>query len=99
MLNKADIARLIPHAGAMCLLDGVVRRDSAQIRCVSRTHRDMENPLRAAGTPALTASRPESVMRVALASPGTKLMSRVAKTWPVACGAITRAMPKLALIG
>ena len=48
-MTKADIARLIPHAGAMCLLDGVVRWDSARIRCVSRTHRDLENPLRAAG--------------------------------------------------
>lgn len=49
MHSKADIARLIPHAGAMCLLDGVVRWDPARIRCVSRTHRDIENPLRAGG--------------------------------------------------
>jgi predicted hotdog family 3-hydroxylacyl-ACP dehydratase len=49
MHSKADIAKLIPHAGAMCLLDGVVRWDSAQIRCVSRTHRDIENPLRVGG--------------------------------------------------
>lgn len=49
MHAKADIARLIPHAGAMCLLDGVVRWDPARIRCISRTHRDIENPLRAGG--------------------------------------------------
>ena len=48
-VTKTDIARLIPHAGAMCLLDGVVRWDSAQIRCVSRTHRDLGNPMRAGG--------------------------------------------------
>ena len=48
-LNRAEIAGLIPHAGAMCLLDEVVHWDSAQIRCVSRTHRDMENPLRVGG--------------------------------------------------
>lgn len=48
-INKADIAKLIPHAGAMCLLDGVVQWGPAQIRCVSRTHRDLENPLRAGG--------------------------------------------------
>ncbi len=47
--SKADIARLIPHAGAMCLLDGVVRWDPAQIRCVSQTHRDPANPLCAGG--------------------------------------------------
>ena len=49
MLSKTEIAKLIPHAGAMCLLDGVVRWDSERIRCVSRGHRDMENPLRADG--------------------------------------------------
>lgn len=48
-MTKADIARLIPHAGAMCLLDGVVHWDSARIRCFSRTHRDMGNPLRVGG--------------------------------------------------
>jgi len=48
-LKKCDIAKLIPHAGAMCLLDGVVQWDSTQIRCVSRSHRDPENPLRAGG--------------------------------------------------
>ena len=49
LVNKADIAKLIPHAGAMCLLDGVVRWDAARIRCVSRTHHDIANPLRADG--------------------------------------------------
>ena len=48
-MTKTDIARLIPHSGAMCLLDGVVQWDSAQIRCVSLTHRNMENPLRVGG--------------------------------------------------
>src|SRR5579862_1253216 len=49
VLTRADIAKLIPHAGAMCLLDGVVRWDATQIRCISQTHRDAENPLRASG--------------------------------------------------
>ena len=40
---------MIPHAGAMCLLDGVIRWDSANIRCVSRTHADAGNPMRADG--------------------------------------------------
>ncbi len=48
-VTRADIARLIPHAGAMCLLDGVVQWDATHICCVSRTHRDIENPLRAGG--------------------------------------------------
>jgi len=49
VMISADIATLIPHAGAMCLLNGVVRWDSARICCVSHTHRDMENPLRVGG--------------------------------------------------
>ncbi len=48
-MTRAEIAKLIPHAGAMCLLDGVVRWDAAQIRCFSRSHRDPGNPLRAGG--------------------------------------------------
>lgn len=49
VVTKADIARLIPHAGAMCLVDGVVQWDSAQIRCISGNHRDLGNPLRVGG--------------------------------------------------
>ena len=48
-LTREDIERLIPHAGAMCLLDRVERWDDKSIRCSSRTHREPENPLRAGG--------------------------------------------------
>ncbi len=48
-LTRAEIAGLIPHAGAMCLLDGVVHWDEDRIRCVSRSHLDTGNPLRAGG--------------------------------------------------
>ena len=48
-MTRTEIAQLIPHAGAMCLLDGVVRWDENRIRCVSGTHRDPANPLRAGG--------------------------------------------------
>jgi predicted hotdog family 3-hydroxylacyl-ACP dehydratase len=48
-MTRSDIARLIPHAGSMCLLDGVEHWDATHIRCVSRTHRDVANPLRAGG--------------------------------------------------
>ncbi len=40
------IAKLIPHTGSMCLLDGVLERDTQRIRCVSSSHRDTDNPLR-----------------------------------------------------
>jgi predicted hotdog family 3-hydroxylacyl-ACP dehydratase len=47
MLTRAEIERLIPHAGAMCLLDGVISWDAMRIECVSRTHRHAANPMRA----------------------------------------------------
>lgn len=54
MLAKAEIARMIPHAGRMCLLDEVAAWDASTIRCLARSHRDRANPLRAgAELPAL----------------------------------------------
>jgi predicted hotdog family 3-hydroxylacyl-ACP dehydratase len=53
-IGKAEIAAMIPHAGRMCLLDAVERWSDAAIRCISRSHRDADNPLRAdAELPAL----------------------------------------------
>ena len=48
-ITRADIERMIPHAGAMCLLDGVADWDETRIRCFSRSHRDESNPMRVAG--------------------------------------------------
>ena len=45
-LNKEQLCRLIPHAGTMCLLDRVEHWDDTTIVCTSRTHRDLDNPLR-----------------------------------------------------
>jgi predicted hotdog family 3-hydroxylacyl-ACP dehydratase len=49
VLPKSDWAHLIPHAGAMCLLDTVVEYSPKHIHAVSATHRDPHNPLRADG--------------------------------------------------
>lgn len=46
LADKAEIAKVIPHAGAMCLLDGVLECDALHIRCVSSSHRDINNPMR-----------------------------------------------------
>ena len=46
LAGKADIAKVIPHAGSMCLLDGVLECDAQRIRCISSTHRDPANPMR-----------------------------------------------------
>jgi predicted hotdog family 3-hydroxylacyl-ACP dehydratase len=48
-VSRAQIAGLIPHSGAMCLLDGVVQWDANRILCMSRSHRAADNPLRADG--------------------------------------------------
>jgi predicted hotdog family 3-hydroxylacyl-ACP dehydratase len=46
MLDRAQLAALIPHAGSMCLLDGVVEWTAEWIHCETNTHRDPDNPLR-----------------------------------------------------
>ncbi len=48
-ITKEQFHHLIPHSGAMCLLDRVERWDDTTILCVSRTHRDPNNPLRNRG--------------------------------------------------
>lgn len=48
MLDHAAIAARIPHQGSMCLLDAVLAWDSGQIHCRASSHRQPDNPLRAA---------------------------------------------------
>ena len=43
------IARQIPHAGAMCLLDRVEHYDDQSIRTSATSHRRRDNPMRNAG--------------------------------------------------
>ena len=49
MIDKNQIQALIPHAGAMCLLEAVTAWDEQSIACVTQTHRDPANPLRRQG--------------------------------------------------
>ena len=46
LADRAAIAAVIPHAGNMCLLDGVLESDAQRIRCISSTHRAADNPMR-----------------------------------------------------
>lgn len=48
-ITKSELCRLIPHAGTMCLLDKVVNWDEFHIVCTTRTHGDLNNPLRSRG--------------------------------------------------
>ena len=49
VMDAVQIARLIPHHGAMCLLAGVQGYDAQGIRCVATSHRLPTNPLRENG--------------------------------------------------
>jgi predicted hotdog family 3-hydroxylacyl-ACP dehydratase len=48
-LGREAIARLVPHGGAMCLLDRALAWDPEGIACESDGHRDPANPLRRGG--------------------------------------------------
>jgi predicted hotdog family 3-hydroxylacyl-ACP dehydratase len=48
-MDRAGLAALIPHAGAMCLLDGVLAWDRTRIVCVASSHLSADNPLAADG--------------------------------------------------
>jgi predicted hotdog family 3-hydroxylacyl-ACP dehydratase len=48
-LSKVELCQLLPHTGAMCLLDEVAEFSDREIRCRSRTHQDLANPLRRNG--------------------------------------------------
>jgi predicted hotdog family 3-hydroxylacyl-ACP dehydratase len=46
MFDRPQIMRMIPHAGAMCLLDAVLEWNEISLRCLSRRYRDLDNPMR-----------------------------------------------------
>lgn len=45
-LDRAGIARLIPHSGRMCLLERLIAWDANAIHCSTTDHRAEDNPLR-----------------------------------------------------
>ncbi|MEP7154791.1 MAG: hydroxymyristoyl-ACP dehydratase [Betaproteobacteria bacterium] len=45
-LDRAEIARRLPHAGSMSLLDRVLTCNESGIRCSATSHQDPDNPLR-----------------------------------------------------
>ena len=48
-VEAAEIGRLVPHQGAMCLLDRALSWDATRILCQTMRHRDAANPLRRDG--------------------------------------------------
>ncbi|HKX58643.1 MAG TPA: hypothetical protein VJN00_04660 [Steroidobacteraceae bacterium] len=49
MIAGIDIRALVPHAGAMCLLDTVESWDGERVTLVTRSHARLDNPLRRNG--------------------------------------------------
>jgi len=47
-LDRAGIARRIPHSGSMCLLDRLAAWDAESIHCTTASHAHPDNPLRTA---------------------------------------------------
>ena len=55
-IAKDELCQLVPHSGAMCLLQEVAEWDEEQILCLATSHHDPANPLRHEGRlPALCA--------------------------------------------
>jgi predicted hotdog family 3-hydroxylacyl-ACP dehydratase len=48
-MERNEIAALIPHQGAMCLLERVIEWDEHHAVLSTATHRSLENPLRLEG--------------------------------------------------
>ncbi len=49
ILSKLELCRLIPHDGQMCLIDSVQDWGPVEIRGLTRSHLDTNNPLRRDG--------------------------------------------------
>ena len=49
LLGRPGIDRLIPHCGAMVLLDQVISYDEKSILCTTVSHQRIDNPLRRDG--------------------------------------------------
>ncbi|MFT4100813.1 MAG: 3-hydroxylacyl-ACP dehydratase, partial [Burkholderiaceae bacterium] len=45
ILDAAGIAAILPHRGAMSLLDAVVAVDATRIECLSDSHRRAPHPM------------------------------------------------------
>jgi predicted hotdog family 3-hydroxylacyl-ACP dehydratase len=48
LIDRDRIATMIPHSGAMCLLDGVLSWGEGSVRCLSRRYQERDNPMRRA---------------------------------------------------
>jgi predicted hotdog family 3-hydroxylacyl-ACP dehydratase len=78
-LDKNDIRALIPHQGAMCMLDEVLSWDATRIVCASHSHVSPDNPLRSEG-------RLRAVCGVEYAAQAMALHGALLSARPIAAG-------------
>lgn len=64
--SSREIGQMVPHAGAMCLLERVVASDAQSIRCEADNHANTANPLRNARGLPVTAGIEYAAQAVAL---------------------------------
>ena len=77
MIGRVEILKLVPHAGAMCLIDRASSWDENEIHCASSSHRDPGNPLRHNGALA-------AVHLIEYAAQAAALHAALASTSPTA---------------
>ncbi len=46
VIGRDQILMMVPHAGTMCLLDGVLHWDAVSMRCFLRRFQQPDNPMR-----------------------------------------------------
>lgn len=82
-LNRAEIARHLPHSGRMCLLEAALACDATAITCTASNHHDIDHPLRRDGRLPITAGIEYAAQAMALhatltrqvvAAPNTRAM-------------------------
>lgn len=78
-LDKNDICALIPHQGAMCLLDEVLSWDASRVLCRSHSHLSKDNPLCSEG-------RLRAVCGVEYAAQAMALHGALLSAGPIAAG-------------
>lgn len=89
MLDHAAIARRIPHAGSMCLLQEIPAWNKAMIQARATSHREIDHPLRSAGGLGITAGIEYAAQAMAvhgsLLSDGLPRAGRLASARAVRC--------------
>src|SRR5580692_6215850 len=80
LIGPAEIAALLPHAGAMCLIEAVETCGDDQIICLTTTHHAVTNPLRRHGCLGIMAgveyASQAMALHAALQSQGSKPATR-----------------------